>query len=78
MKILAISQLCKERSPESNNPSVKSQKFDHFSLFSDRSVHNWLIVANTFIRKSTYLILLRVLTSLYGELEIGLELCHQK
>jgi hypothetical protein len=57
MEILAtMGQLCTERSLESNNPPVKSQKFDHFSLFSDRSEHNCL----------------------YGELEIGLQLCHQK
>jgi hypothetical protein len=41
MKILAtMGQLCTEMSPESNNPPRKSQKFDHFSLFSDRLVHN--------------------------------------
>jgi hypothetical protein len=41
MKILAtMGQLCTEMSPESNNHLVKSLKFDQFSLFSDRSVHN--------------------------------------
>ncbi len=47
---------------------------DQFLLSSDLSVHYWPIVPNTFIRKSTLPILLGVLTSLYDELEIDLEL----
>jgi hypothetical protein len=75
MKILAtMGQLCTERSPESNKLLVKSQKFYYFLLSSNRSIHNSPIVANIFIEKSTSPILLRVLTSLYDELEIGFEL----
>jgi hypothetical protein len=41
MKILAtMGQLSTERSQESKNPPVKSQKFDHFLLSTDLSVHN--------------------------------------
>jgi hypothetical protein len=47
---------------------------DQFLLSSDLSVHYWPIVANTFIRKLTLQIHLKVFSSLSDELEIDLEL----
>ena len=48
--------------------------FDQFLLSSDLTVYNLPIVANTFIRKLTLPVFLRVFSSLYDELEIDLEL----
>jgi hypothetical protein len=63
--ISTMGQLCTERSTESNNRLVKSQKFDCFLLSSNRSVHTSPIVANIFILKSTFPVLMRVHTSFF-------------
>jgi hypothetical protein len=60
-----MSQLCTERSLESKKWSNFWDFTGRLLLSGDLSVHNWPIVANIFIRKSTLPILLRVLTSLY-------------
>ena len=49
-------------------------EFYQFLLFSDLSVYNWPIVANTFIRKSTSRIILVLIANEFDDLEIDLEL----
>ena len=53
-----------------------AKPFNYLTSFCSlaTSVHDWPYVANTVIRKLTFPINMKVLSSLYDELEIDLEL----
>jgi hypothetical protein len=71
----SISQVQGRLSDKNISYELKSLESNYLISFCSlaTSVHDLPYVANTFIRKSIFPILLRVLVSLYDKLEIDLE-----